>query len=291
MYESADCGVKPRRYPGSVGSERRRFRPGVSAPTEAPEQVWCFVFRRRELLVTREMTLAPLEALEEAGLETIRSQYLGRYGEVHCHSAELPGDAPAPRGMVFRDLRSLYGQLDPALHELASRAVQIVEWDRTHQFCGACGQRTERSDSERTRSCPECGLAQFPRLSPAIIVSVERDDRILLARSPHFPPGIFSVLAGFVEPGESLEGCVEREVLEETGIRVTDARYFGSQPWPYPNSLMLGFTARYESGEIRVDGEEVTEAHWFRADEMPRTFPGDVSISQWLIRDFLERNR
>ena len=139
--------------------------------------------------------------------------------------------------------------------------------------------------------CPDCAVPQFPRLSPAMIVAVERGNEILLARSPHFPPGIYSVLAGFVEPGESAEEAVAREVMEEAGIAVKDIRYFGSQPWPYPNSLMLGFTAVYESGEIRLDDDEIEDARWFSADDMPTFFPGRMSISQWLIQDFLGRHR
>jgi NAD+ diphosphatase len=131
----------------------------------------------------------------------------------------------------------------------------------------------------------------YPRLSPAMIVAVERGNEILLARSAHFPPGIFSVLAGFVEPGESAEEAVIREVFEETAIVVKDVRYFGSQPWPYPNSLMLGFTAAYESGEINTENDEIEAAGWYAAAELPSTFPGSISISQWLLNDFIERNR
>ena len=122
-----------------------------------------------------------------------------------------------------------------------------------------------------------------------MIAAVTRGEEILLGRSAHFPPGIYSVLAGFVEPGESLEQAVFREVLEETGIEVEDVRYFGSQPWPFPHSLMLGFTARHRSGELRADGVELVDARWFHRDDMPMLFPGNVSISQWLIRDFLKR--
>jgi NAD+ diphosphatase len=123
-----------------------------------------------------------------------------------------------------------------------------------------------------------------------MIVSVEKGDEILLARSPHFPEGIMSVLAGFVEPGESAEDAVRREVFEETAIIVSDVEYFSSQAWPFPNSLMLGFRAKYESGDIQIDGEEIVAAQWFKAKEMPHFFPGRISISQWLIHDFLKRN-
>ncbi len=251
----------------------------------------CFVFRRRELLVTDSFELPSLDVLDQADLDSVRSQYFGSLGDAHCHSVELSPDVAAPSGMAFRDLRVLYGNMDEALHAAAGRAVQIVEWDRTHQYCGVCGKPTELSATDRSRICPDCKIPQFPRLAPAMIVAVERGDEILLARSPHFPAGIYSVLAGFVEPGESAEEAVAREVMEEAGIRVKDVRYFGSQPWPYPNSLMLGFTAGYDSGEIRIEEEEIEDARWFKADEMPNFFPGRMSISQWLIHDFLERHR
>ncbi len=268
------------------------FKPGIRAPEDSTgEPVLCFVFRKRDLLVTDSFELPNLEILNETGLDSVRSQYLGSLGGVHCHSVEFPPDATAPAGMAFRDLRVLYGNMDEALHAVAGRAVQIMDWDRTHQYCGACGKSTELSTTDRSRICPDCKIPQFPRLAPAMIVAVERSDEILLARSPHFPAGIYSVLAGFVEPGESAEEAVAREVMEEAGIVVKDVRYFGSQPWPYPNSLMLGFTASYDSGEIRIEEEEIEDARWFNANEMPTFFPGRMSISQWLIQDFLERNR
>ena len=265
--------------------------PAAAAPESFEGPAWWFVFRGRELLVHPQRMLRPLESLEALGLRPVRTQYLGLYGEAHCFSAEVAEDSQPPEDLDFRDLRMLYGRLDPELHALAGRAVQVVEWDRTHQFCGACGERTEASERERCRRCPRCGLSSFPRLAPSMIVAVEREDEILLGRSPHFPPGIYSVLAGFVEPGESVEETVRREVWEETGIEVEEVRYFSSQPWPYPHSLMLGFQARHARGEIRVDGVEIEDAGWFRADAMPPTFPGNVSISQWLIHDFLARYR
>ncbi len=253
--------------------------------------LWVFAFRRRELLVPLAGPLTPVGALDALGVSPQRTQYLGVLGGGHCWSIELAPDAEPPPGMAFRDLRALYGRLEPEIHDVASRAVQIVEWDRTHQFCGACGAPTTVAERERARTCPACGLAQFPRLAPAIIVAVERDDEILLGRSKHFPPGIYSVLAGFVEPGESVEEAVRREVFEESGVHVEGIRYFGSQPWPFPHSLMLGFQARFAGGEIQLGDAELEDAAFFRWDELPRLFPGSVSISQWLIRDFVERRR
>jgi len=268
----------------------QRFVPGLVAPDPRPERALWFVFRGRELLVRDDLVLESMAHPEALGLGTLRSQYLGRLGEEHCFSAEVAADHPTPAGMVFRDLRLLFGHLDETLHALAGRAVQIVEWDRTHLFCGACGEATQPRSSERSRFCPRCNLACFPRLAPAVIVAVERGQEILLARSPHFPPGFYSVPAGFVEPGESLEETVAREIFEEVGIEVKDVRYFASQPWPFPHSLMLGFTAHYAGGEIRIDRQEIEDAAFFRHDAMPPYFRGRISISGWLIEHFLEKH-
>lgn len=249
-----------------------------------------FAFKGRDLLVDEDGSLPHIHKIDEAGYEAVRRQYLGSLDGRHCFSAELAADAQPMGGLRFSNLHMLYGSLDEATHAVAGRAVQIVEWDKTHQFCGACAEPTVVSEMDRSRMCPSCEIPMYPRLSPAMIVAVEREDEILLGRSPHFPEGIMSVLAGFVEPGESAEDAVKREVFEETKILVNNVQYFSSQAWPFPNSLMLGFRAEYEAGEIEVDGEEVVEAKWFRAKEMPNFFPGRVSISQWLIHDFLERN-
>jgi len=267
------------------------FEPGVSAPDPAPASALWFAFRGRELLVAEGGARLPEEGLETFGLAPLCVHYLGSLGAIACFGAELAEGCDAPAPLEFLDLRALFGRLPPALHGIAGRAVQIVEWDRTHRFCGACATPTEPVAGERARACPRCGLVQFPRLAPAIIVAIERGDEILLGRGHGFPPGIYSVIAGFVEPGESVEDAVRREVREETGVEVEDVRYFASQPWPYPHSLMLGFQARWRSGELRIDANELEDAAWFHRDDMPTLFPGNVSIAQWLIHDFLRRRR
>ena len=267
-----------------------RFVPGHIAPEDPGPNPRLFAFLGRELLVTSANSLPSVEAIDSLGIEATRTQYLGAWDDGHCFSAELPADFKPPEGFATRDLRMLFGALEPDLHALAGRAVQIVEWDRTHQFCGACAAATVLSTSDRSRACPDCAIPMYPRLSPAMIVAVERGDEILLGRGPHFPPGIFSVLAGFVEPGESAEEAVIREVWEETRIVVEDVRYFGSQAWPFPNSLMLGFTARYASGSVDTDHDkEMEAADFFHVDDLPTTFPGNISISQWLLEDFIKR--
>jgi NAD+ diphosphatase len=166
--------------------------------------------------------------------------------------------------------------------------VQIVDWDRNHRFCGRCATPTALVPGERARRCPACHTPYYPRIAPAVIALIEHGDRVLLARAAAFPRPWFSALAGFVEPGETLEEAVAREVREEVGIEVADVRYFGSQPWPFGRSLMVGFTARYAGGEVRVDGQEIVEANWYGADRMPQV-PPPISIARRLIDAWLAR--
>lgn len=184
-------------------------------------------------------------------------------------------------------LMGLWGQVDDVTWTVAGRAVQLVEWDRTHRYCGRCATPTELVHGERARRCPACGLLAFPRLAPAMIVLVTRDDgRALLARGARFPVPMWSCLAGFVEPGETCEEAVHREVLEEVGIRVTDVEYWGSQPWPFPHSLMLGFTASHAGGDIACDPVEIAEADWYAPDDLP-PIPPAMSIARRMIDDWV----
>jgi len=201
-----------------------------------------------------------------------------------------PFDAPLP-GLIFSDLRQLMATLDPAVWNVAGRATQISDWFRDHQMCGRCGTRMEMSASERSMKCPVDGLVSYPRLSPAVIVLVEHPDgRALLASNVAWrgPRPMYSTLAGFVEPGESLEDCIHREILEEVGLQVDSIRYFDSQPWPFPNSLMLGFFAGYAGGEITPAPDEIADAQWFAKDDLP-TIPPRASIARALIDDWLSR--
>ncbi len=201
-----------------------------------------------------------------------------------------PFDAPMP-GLIFADLRGLMATLNPAVWNVAGRATQITDWYRDHQKCGRCGSQMEMDSKERSMKCPVDGLVAYPRLSPAVIVLVEHPDgRALLATNVAWrgPRPMYSTLAGFVEPGESLEDCIHREIFEEVGLRVKNIRYFDSQPWPFPNSLMLGFFATYDSGEITPAPEEIADAQWFAPDGLP-TIPPRASIARALIDDWLSR--
>lgn len=197
------------------------------------------------------------------------------------------GGSTGPQaGAGFRGLRQLWGEVEDRVWAVAGRAVQIVAWDRSHQFCGRCAQKTHLMAEERARRCPACGLVAHPRLAPAVIVLVERGDgKALLARNARFTAGTYSCIAGFVEPGETLEDTVQREVREEVGIEVRDLRYFGSQPWPFPHSLMIGFFARHASGEVVPDGVEIADAGWFSPSELPG-LPGEMSIARALIDEW-----
>ncbi len=251
-------------------------------------------FRGVELLVFQEEgTAARVPTGEEwaaLGLPAEEPHLVGSLGEAEAWGVGVPADAEPPAGMAFQGLRRLFGALDEEVWKLAGRAVQIVDWDRDHRFCGRCGAGTERKEDELARVCPHCGLQQFPRISPAVIVRIERGDEILLARSPHFAPGVYSTLAGFVEPGESLEETVVREVREEVGVEVANVRYFGSQPWPFPHSLMIGFVADYAAGDLRLQEGEIEDAGWFTADTLPG-LPSHYSIARRLIEGFISRYR
>lgn len=215
------------------------------------------------------------------------THFLGTFEGVGCWAADLDGgDHP---NVGFQNLMALAATLDEDEWTVAGRAVQLAEWDRTHRFCGRCATPTDPSPGERARRCPACGLLAFPRLAPAVITLVERDDgRALLARNKSFPVPMYSAIAGFVEPGETLEGAVAREVKEEVGVAVDEITYTSSQPWPFPHSLMIGFTARWAGGEIEVDGTEIADAQWYAADDLPM-IPPSLSIARRLIDDWLAR--
>lgn len=224
----------------------------------------------------------PATEEEVSHLSDVRSHFMGHLGNQPCFAVE----APEKSGHEFANLRMNLGRINNTLFNLAGRALQLCDWYRSHRFCGKCGQSTTESESDRSMVCKPCGMSFYPRLSPSIIVLVHRDDEVLLARNRMFPEGLFSTLAGFVEPGESIEETVSREVEEEVGVKVGNMRYRGSQPWPFPNSLMLGFHAEYDSGDIVCQQDEIAEANWFACNELPN-IPGKFAISRWLIDAYL----
>ncbi len=250
-----------------------------------------FAFRNDRLLVLEgedgvRVPRAP--SPDDLGIESSFRRPVGRFDGSPSWALEVPEGVEAPEGMAFRDLRAIFAAVDEDFFAVAGRAKQIVGWHATHRFCGRCGGETEIATGELAMRCTRCGMMHYPRVSPAVIVRVRRGGEILLARSPGFPKGMSSVLAGFVEPGESIEETVRREVREEVGLEVGNLRYFGSQPWPFPNSLMIGFTADYAGGELTPEPGEIEAADWYRADDLPQ-LPPRVSIARRMIDDFVAR--
>lgn len=244
-----------------------------------------FIFRDDQLLVHTSPTGTGVPACAdpaELGLVTVRRQYLGVMDGLHCFSAEAAADTPVADGLSWSGLRPLFSVVDDTLFALAGRAVQIMDWDRSHQYCGRCGSPTEASTTDRSRVCTTCGQLHYPRIAPVVMAMVRRGDHILLARSPRFPQGTFSALAGFVEAGEGLEQSLAREVREEVGLEIANPRYFSSQSWPFPHSLMIAFNCDHAGGEIKVDPAEIAEAHWFSVDDLPN-LPNPISIARRII--------
>ena len=265
------------------------FKPDFIPPADEPDAALWFIFNKSRLLIKIKNDSCSIpEASDLAKFKSVitQKQYLGTLDDRPCFAAEITGNAITDTELTFKDLRALFGMLDEDLIWVAGRANQLVNWSQTHRYCGKCGKLTEDKTDERAKICPECGLVNYPRLSPAIIVAVLKKDRILLGRNKRFRLPFYSVLAGFVEPGETLEACVAREIREEVGITVKNIRYFGSQPWPFPDSLMIAFVADYARGKICTDGSEIIDAAWFTKDNLPQ-IPPKISIARQLIDWFV----
>jgi NAD+ diphosphatase len=259
------------------------FEPGAALPTELAAASLCFVWRDDKILTRNSdpPTLPTLSDVMRLGIDGAR-HYLGRYQGIDSIALRVSADVPEPVGWQWRGLRSLFLQIPDPLLALAGRSSQVIEWDRSHRYCGRCGTPTLDKPDERAKQCPACGYVVYPRVSPAMMVLVTRGRELLLARANRFPAATYSALAGFVEPGESIEDCIHREVREEVGIEVDQLRYFASQSWPFPHSLMIAFNAEYLSGEARPCDAEIADVQWFTLDALPQ-LPGPVSISRKLI--------
>ncbi|MCG3189066.1 MAG: NADH pyrophosphatase [Burkholderiaceae bacterium] len=286
---------------------RMPFTYAVRPDADPTPEAWCFAFVDDQLVVPdSEATPFAPQTWQRFEASQTAQHYLGRLDGIDCRAFAL-SDVPA--GCKRMPLRAAMMALGEPLMNVAGCAAQVIEWDRSHRYCGVCGTATEPRTHERARRCPACGHTSYPRLSPAMMVLVWRaagsgaaagsrtisDEagaalekpngyEVLLARSPHYAPGVYSALAGFVEPGESLERCIHREVLEEVGVQVTDLRYYGSQNWPFPHSLMVAYTARWVSGAIVRQEDEIEDANWYPLDALPK-IPPRFSISGHLIRD------
>jgi len=186
-------------------------------------------------------------------------------------------------------LRPSYYKLSPTLYQRAGKCEELIYWDKNTKFCGVCGGQM-KMQTEISKKCEHCGKQVWPSLATAVIVRISRGDKVLLVHARNFKGNFFSLVAGFVETGETLEEAVRREVMEETGLTIKNIRYFASQPWPYPSGLMIGFTADYESGELKLQREELSAGSWFTRDDLPQ-MPEKLSIARRLIDDWLDNPR
>lgn len=232
------------------------------------------------------------QAVETSFANQISSNYSHEHFLGHLNDKPLAArffnekEAPEIPGYQWVGLRELLGRIPDQDFQLAGRALQITRWYREHQFCGVCGTQNVEDNTDRALVCPRCEHRCYPRISPCVIGLVVHGDRILLAQGVRHPEGLYSTLAGFVEPGESAEQAFIREVYEEVGLEVNNLRYIGSQPWPFPGQLMIGFIAEYVSGDIRLQEDEIVAADWFKIDQLPQTPPA-ATIAGKIIQTYL----
>ena len=261
----------------------------MSTTSQANNPVLLFIFSGNKLLIHQNKTEASLPtktAKLEQQLLFSQQHHIGTYKNQACYVISIPKNTPIPNGMQLISLRQFINYIDTELFMLAARAFQLLQWDKNHRYCGHCATPMYTDYQERVKRCPHCKLVNYPRISPAVIMRITDGDKILLSRSPHFAAGLYSVQAGFVEIGESLEQTVAREIKEETNLQVKNIRYFGSQPWPFPNSLMLAFTADYAGGELKINPQELEDAAWYTSDSLPK-LPTQQSIARQMINDFI----
>lgn len=244
---------------------------------DTKEGLW-FIFSKDILLISENNATLPCH--DDFPLQ--RTLYLGTLRNIHIFAGEIAEENNIPAGWQWSHLKSLYSVLNEETFAIAGKALQLIHWDRTTQFCGHCGNPTFHRQHERCRECNTCKQLFYPKLTPVVMMLIKKEDKILLARSPHFPGQSYSVLAGFVDPGETLEQCIVREAYEEVGIKVKNIKYFQSQPWPFSQSLIIGFTCEWLEGEIQIDPHEIEAANWFDLSNMPE-LPPKLSLSYILI--------
>lgn len=207
---------------------------------------------------------------------------------MNCFCAEISSEVTQLNDLNFFPLKSAIDLLEYSYFPLVAKGAQIIDWDKNHRYCGLCGQQTKKIIPILEATCESCNLRYYPRISPSIIVLIKNKNQILMARGKGFPDGVYALIAGFVSPGETLEEAVKRETLEEVGIEIKNIRYFGSQPWPFPDSLMLAFTAEYDSGEIIVDDIEIEDAGWYNVNNLPGMPSSSKSIAKIMIDEFIK---
>ncbi len=246
-----------------------------------------FIFQHDRLLLQKENHALP----HSLNLPFLREYFLGTFNDTACYCAEIAADIKLPDNIEALPLRKAFEIFGELWFVVLAKAISIITWDKNHHYCGRCGHTTVVKSGHFERVCPQCGLSFYPRISPSIIVLIHDQDKILMSRSPHFTPGVYALIAGFIEVGESIEAAVHREVAEEVGITIKNLQYFGSQSWPFPDSLMIAFIAEYAGGELVIDKNELETAGWYRYDNLPGMPSHHLSIARKLIEHFIEEQR
>jgi NAD+ diphosphatase len=266
----------------------RAYPPSQPAPGRA---YWLPLRADRVLVQSIDAGYTLIEGDDEirAQLQPATVLYLGLLNGQPCLACEVGPDFVLPSGWQEVTLRGLFGRIDELFQGLIGYATEIVAWQHSSRYCPRSGDLTRPTPGTWGRVCPRCGYSSYPPVTPAILVLIHDGERMLLTHKPGWGKR-FSCIAGFVEPGESLEGCVEREIYEEVGLEVTDIEYIGSQPWPFPHQLMVGYTARYLRGEVRVDQLELDDARWFTVDALPE-LPPPQSLARRIITTWIERHQ
>ena len=251
------------------------------------------VIRNQEFLTSKQSEILIFEDddLKWSEMEFIDTQFLGFLNDKPCFIRELTPDSPVSDQAMLAPLRTLLGRMPDALFSICSRSLQLTDWKNNNKFCGVCGSKMKGHESERAMYCECNNILIYPKISPCIIVLVTNGENLLLAHNKNFPGNFFSTLAGFIEAGESAEDAIHREIFEEVKVKVKNIEYFGSQSWPFPSQLMLGYHAEYLEGEIKPDGVEIDNADWFHFENLPQVPTGNISISGQLIESYINKLR
>ena len=249
------------------------------------------ILRNQEFLTSKNSDFLIFEDddLKWSEMKLINQQFLGYLNNMPCFLSELADECKLDDNLILTPLRNLLGRIPDTLFTICSRSLQLSEWNRNNKYCGTCGSKMDKHETERAMFCECNNLLIYPRISPCIIVLVTRGEELLLAHNKNFPGTFYSTLAGFIEAGESAESAIHREIYEEVKIRVKNIQYFGSQSWPFPSQLMLGYHAEYLEGNITPDGNEIDSADWFHYKKLPQVPTGNISISGQLIESYLNK--
>lgn len=249
------------------------------------------IIRNQEFLTSKQSEILIFEDddLKWSEMEFIDTQFLGFLNDKPCFIRELTPDSLFSDQAMLAPLRTLLGRMPDALFSICSRSLQLTDWKHNNKFCGVCGSKMKGHETERAMYCECNNILIYPKISPCIIVLVTNGEKILLAHNKNFPGNFYSTLAGFIEAGESAEDAIHREIFEEVKVKVKNIEYFGSQSWPFPSQLMLGYHAEYSEGEIKPDGVEIDSADWFHFENLPQVPTGNISISGQLIESYINK--